>query len=64
MDTIDTVSYSQSMGLVLTSKRGQRVNIEPEHLHEWVQCCDVSMLRGTPWNKVTEACSEWTQRFA
>lgn len=67
MDTIATVSYSRAHGLVLTSKRGQRVSIEPEHLREWARCYgDPTRLPepGTVWARVTDACSEWTRRFA
>ena len=65
-DSIASVSYSQSSGLTLTSKRGHRVSIAPEHLHHWTQCFDDTARSpeiGTVWTRVTDACSEWTRRF-
>lgn len=66
-DSIASVSYSNRAGLTLTSERGHRVRIETEHVRNWAECYgDTARLPepGTVWTRVTDACSEWTRRFA
>ena len=59
MDTVATVTYSLAHGLVLTSKRGQRVHVK-ENLAGFMLAYSFSAPSripetGTPWQRVAVA---------
>ena len=63
MDTVATVSYSQVRGLVLTSKRGQRVHVK-EDLAGFMLAYSFDTPNrmpetGTPWQRVAAAAADW-----
>ena len=67
MDTVATVSYSQVRGLVLTSKRGQRVHVK-EDLAGFMLAYSFDTPNrmpetGTPWQRVAAAAADWKHQL-